>query len=332
MWHSDVRASVPCSISAAAPTPTATSSRSRWWPWSTRSPARPSSSWARPPASARLWCAESTLRGCAAAACGSSGSGGPAAGPGAGTDAGPGDVVADGGGGGGGDATADSGDGGSPSVTSTRGFPESGPWVSFYGPVQAHFDLNITVGRGQIVSQLLANPGLRYVIDWDDTNKTFLIEFSQAGEMQAVLAPPVDEQPFALSYNDDRVLRTTNSPRRNPIFRFNVLKRYGSKCAVCSMTIDNLLSAAHIVPKGSSYSNDDPRNGIVLCHNHHDAFDAYLFGIHPETKKIVQRSKGPSLSDLKIEGDCLSPMQSIPHIDALRWQYKKFEESLTKKF
>ena len=172
---------------------------------------------------------------------------------------------------------------------------------------------------------------LGYVVEWNDANKTFLIEFSQTGELQAVLPSPVDDQPFALSYNDDRVLRTSNSPRRNPIFRFNVLKRYGSKCAVCSMTIDNLLSAAHIVPKGSSYSNDDPRNGIVLCHNHHDAFDAHLFGIHPETKKIIQRAKGPLLSDLKIEGDCFSPMKNVPHIDALRWQYKKFEESLAKK-
>ncbi len=172
---------------------------------------------------------------------------------------------------------------------------------------------------------------LGYVIEWNDANKTFLIEFSQTGEMQAVLASALDEQPFELSYNDDRVIRTSNSPRRNPIFRFNVLKRYGSKCAVCSMTIDNLLSAAHIVPKGSSYSNDDARNGIVLCHNHHDAFDAHLFGIHPDTKKIVTRFKGPSMSDLKIEGDCLSPMKNFPHIDALHWRYKKFEESLAKK-
>jgi putative restriction endonuclease len=169
-----------------------------------------------------------------------------------------------------------------------------------------------------------------YVIEWNDANKTFLIEFSQTGELQVVLTPAIDEQPFELSYNDDRILRTSNSSRRNPIFRFNVLKRYGSKCAVCSMTIDNLLSAAHIVPKGSSYSNDDPRNGIVLCHNHHNAFDTHLFGIHPDTKKIVQRAKGPLLSDLKIECDCLTT-KNFPHTDALRWQYKKFEESLHEK-
>ena len=192
------------------------------------------------------------------------------------------------------------------------------------------FNVPIFIITHTKMNDKLRDVRLGYVIAWNDANKTFLIEFSQTGEMQAVLESPVDEQPFELSYNDDRVTRTSNSPRRNPIFRFNVLKRYGSKCAVCSMTIDNLLSAAHIVPKGSSYSNDDPRNGIVLCHNHHDAFDAYLFGIHPETKKIVLRSKGPSLNDLKIEGDCLSPMNNFPHIYALRWQFKKFEESLHK--
>ena len=192
------------------------------------------------------------------------------------------------------------------------------------------FNVPIFIITHAKMNDKLRDVRLGYVVKWNDANKTFLIEFSQTGELQAVLPSPVDDQPFALSYNDDRVLRTSNSPRRNPIFRFNVLMRYGSKCAVCSMTIDNLLSAAHIVPKGSSYSNDDPRNGIVLCHNPHDAFDAHLFGIHPETKKIVQRAKGPSLSDLKIEGDCLSPMTNLPHVDALRWQFKKFEESLHK--
>jgi cysteinyl-tRNA synthetase len=74
-----------------------------------------------------------------AGACGSSASDAPPVGAGAGTDAGPGDVLADGGGGdgGGGDATPASGDGGPPMATSNRGFPDTGPWVSFYGPVQA---------------------------------------------------------------------------------------------------------------------------------------------------------------------------------------------------
>lgn len=172
---------------------------------------------------------------------------------------------------------------------------------------------------------------LGYVIDWNDANKTFLIEFSHAGEMQAVLSPAIDDQPFDLFPDDTRVSRKSTSPKRDPNFRFNVLKRYGSKCAVCSMTIDNLLTAAHIVPKESRYSNDDVRNGIVLCHNHHDAFDNHLFGIHPETKKIITRPKGHSLSELKIESEILSLKQHFPHDKVLGWRYKKFEESLNEK-
>jgi hypothetical protein len=45
----------------------------------------------------------------------------------------------------------------------------------------------------------------------------------------------------------------------------------GWKCAVCGMRIVQLLDAAHIrgVAEGGS---DDPRNGLMLCVNHHRAF------------------------------------------------------------
>ncbi|MGB8219884.1 MAG: HNH endonuclease [Methanoregula sp.] len=165
---------------------------------------------------------------------------------------------------------------------------------------------------------------LGYVNDWNDENETFLIEFSPQGEMKS--APPiqtVDEQPFAV-YQTDRKLITSNSIRRDTKFRFKALKRYGSKCAVCSITIDNLLQAAHVIPKESNRSTDDERNGLILCHNHHDAFDDFLFCIHPETKKIVYRPTGPSKEDLKIEADTLVPKRNAPHIDALQWRYREF--------
>jgi cysteinyl-tRNA synthetase len=69
------------------------------------------------------------------AACGSSVSNGPGGlGPVAETGADPSDVFAEGGGG---DANGGAGEGGLPAITGTRGFPEAGPWVSFYGRVLA---------------------------------------------------------------------------------------------------------------------------------------------------------------------------------------------------
>lgn len=167
---------------------------------------------------------------------------------------------------------------------------------------------------------------LGYVIDWDDEHKTFLIEFSTMGEMKSApsaLPQTVDDQPFA-TYQTDRKLSTRNAIQRDTKFRYKVLKRYGSKCAVCSMTIDNLLQAAHIIPKESGKTSDDERNGLILCHNHHDAFDDFLFCVHPDTKKILYRAKGPSMNELKIDTDTLAPKRNMPHNEALQWRFKEF--------
>ena len=164
---------------------------------------------------------------------------------------------------------------------------------------------------------------LGYVSEWDDDHKTFLIEFSSSGAMKSAPTQAVDEQPFAV-YQADRKSITSNLIQRDTKFRFKVLKRYGSKCAVCSITIDNLLHAAHIIPKDAPRTTDNERNGLILCHNHHDAFDNYLFCIHPDTKEIVYRPNGYSKNDLKIETDHISPKQNMPHIEALQWRYKEF--------
>jgi hypothetical protein len=84
-----------------------------------------------------------------------------------------------------------------------------------------------------------------------------------------------------------------------------------------------LLSASHIIPAIEKESTDDPRNGIILCHNHHHAFDDFLFSIEPATKKIAYRSNGPAKIELKIETDYLHPMRDAPHVDALNWRHKK---------
>lgn len=163
---------------------------------------------------------------------------------------------------------------------------------------------------------------LGYVSEWDDDDEAFLIEFSDYGEVKSASIPMVDDQPFVV-YSPSRKVTTVNSIQRDEKFRFKVLKRYGAKCAVCSIEVKPLLQAAHIIPK-ANLSADDERNGLILCHNHHDAFDAFLFGINPETKKIEYRKNGPVKDKLKIESEFLSPKHNMPHIEALQWRYKEF--------
>lgn len=186
------------------------------------------------------------------------------------------------------------------------------------------FQIPLFIITHSATNDKLRDVRLGYVTEWDDDDsKTFLIEFSESGKVMDVPAPTVDEQPFT-TYQTSRKTITSNSIHRDTKFRFKVLKRYGSKCAVCSIAIDNLLHAAHIIPKEANRSSDDERNGIILCHNHHDAFDDFLFCIHPDSNKIVYRPNGPSMNDLKIENECLSPKRNSPHIEALQWRYKEF--------
>jgi hypothetical protein len=107
---------------------------------------------------------------------------------------------------------------------------------------------------------------------------------------------------------------------RQQVFRFQVLAQYGTKCSVCSITHPNLLKAAHIRGKREKGS-DDWRNGLPLCSTHHDAYDAQLFAIHPDTLSIVA---APDISpaDIGLADNALAVKQRRPHRDALIWRFE----------
>jgi putative restriction endonuclease len=118
---------------------------------------------------------------------------------------------------------------------------------------------------------------LGWVEDWDDASNQFLILF---GETEPPYSASDDDSPFVLVDNAERRFGRTKLRAGQQQFRFNVLKRYGCKCAVCPITHPQLMVAAHIRGK-SSAGSDEWRNGLPLCHTHHAAFDAGLFSIEP---------------------------------------------------
>lgn len=154
-----------------------------------------------------------------------------------------------------------------------------------------------------------------WVISFNDTNRTFLISFSDN-----------NEEFKDIKINDEFVLTTKNTNNYSRVktrpnqqkFRFSLLKKYGSKCAVCNITNERLLIAAHIKPKEKN-GCDDWRNGLPLCANHHIAFDNNLFKINPDNLEIIF-----SEINLKIEEKKLNTLNNIyPHKDALKWKFKK---------
>jgi putative restriction endonuclease len=167
-------------------------------------------------------------------------------------------------------------------------------------------------------SRSLRSVKIGWVCDFDDNNRQFLILFGQE-------TPPTyskaeaEADPFILIEEPRKraaiVLLRTGQQR----FRFHVLSKYGSKCAVCDICHPLLVTAAHICGK-SERGSDDWRNGIPLCSTHHHAFDNYLFGVTPTSHAILCKP-GIAASDIGIRETNLKPLKSSPHHDALEWRW-----------
>jgi len=85
------------------------------------------------------------------------------------------------------------------------------------------------------------------------------------------------------------------------------------------ITHPSLMKAAHICGKADEGS-DDWRNGLPLCSTHHDAFDAHLFRIHPDTLSI-EMMPGVSTTSIGIIANTLAPLNKQPHQEALSWRF-----------
>jgi len=67
------------------------------------------------------------------------------------------------------------------------------------------------------------------------------------------------------------------------IFRRALLHAYDSQCAICGMSFEDALQAAHLIP-WSAASHEQrmaPSNGLLLCANHHRLLDNGLITISP---------------------------------------------------
>ena len=160
---------------------------------------------------------------------------------------------------------------------------------------------------------------LGWVVDFDDKNEVFLIEFSD--EKPVYQHIKVDDEFRLVEEKSAKLVHSKSRPDQRR-FRYDVVKNYGYKCFVCSASHPKVLEAAHIRSKGKMGS-DDWRNGMILCRNHHAAFDNGLFSINPETLDVC------SISDqvrkqINLEEDKLNSLTGrFPHPDALEWKWKK---------
>jgi hypothetical protein len=179
-----------------------------------------------------------------------------------------------------------------------------------------------------VISRELQNPNLRrirlgWIEAWDDSNRLFLVTFGEAAPNTQLLDS--EESPFSLTNPAGGRRRTAERATRpgQQRFKFQAIQRYGAMCAVCKVSVIELLDAAHLFPKGAGGS-DDPRNGLILCATHHRAFDAKHFAIDPRSLDICVRKEGPTISELHITHTKLSHLKKLPHSDALEWVWQRW--------
>lgn len=109
---------------------------------------------------------------------------------------------------------------------------------------------------------------------------------------------------------------------RDPVFKFNILKRFHGKCLVTSLDVTEMLDAAHIIPV-SSGGTEDPNNGLLLAASVHRALDAGLWAINPDTFRIETRQTGPDALRMKLTNVDLSASAELLNREALGFRYEK---------
>ena len=160
---------------------------------------------------------------------------------------------------------------------------------------------------------------LGWVCDFDDEKRQFLILFGD--EKPPPYAPAeAPNAPFQLMGEPNKKSAKVLVRRGQQRFRFQVMSKYGYKCAVCDISHPELLKAAHICGIAERGS-DDWRNGIPLCPTHHEAFDEHLFCIDPKSGEITCRS-GINPKDIGLVDLRFRTLQNSPHVDALHWRWQ----------
>lgn len=112
---------------------------------------------------------------------------------------------------------------------------------------------------------------------------------------------------------------------RNALFPKVVKSLYNHTCAVCGLNVrtnggSGLVDAAHIMPFGQ-FHNDDPRNGIAFCKNHHWGFDAGWFTATADYKILISPHLQHARTYLTADASLLVPAQQeyAPASEALAW-------------
>jgi hypothetical protein len=190
----------------------------------------------------------------------------------------------------------------------------------------SNFDLPV------FLSILNRSTGLRDVkLAWVESSDDSLKQFKLSYIEQHLThdKQQSDDRPFVVTAPRTKDEITTNRSKRHPGFKFDVLSYYNKvECCLCEVRALRLLDAAHIVDVQHN-GTDDARNGLILCANHHRAYDAQMFAIEPGSYQLKRAPKQPSFDDLGITKTSIASLFQKPHDDALAWRWSRWKHKET---
>lgn len=109
---------------------------------------------------------------------------------------------------------------------------------------------------------------------------------------------------------------------RDPLFKFNILKRFEGSCLVTEINVTEMLDAAHIIPVASG-GTESSENGMLLSASAHRALDSGLWAINPSTLQIETKKDGPNAQRMKLLVTDLSHQADKLNLEALEFRYEK---------
>jgi len=109
---------------------------------------------------------------------------------------------------------------------------------------------------------------------------------------------------------------------RDPLFKFNILRRFQGSCLVTEINVTEMLDAAHIIPVASG-GTESSENGMLLSASAHRALDSGLWAINPSTLQVETKKDGPSAQRMKLLVTDLSHQADKLNLEALEFRYKK---------
>jgi hypothetical protein len=167
---------------------------------------------------------------------------------------------------------------------------------------------------------------LAWVDDFDDPLRICVLTFhGSLPEANAYLVgnSPKGSSGTPILFGERRTTKVqVEKAERDPMFKFNILKRFNGKCLVTSVDVPEMLDAAHIIPVRSG-GTEDAANGLLLTASVHRAFDAGLWAINPDTLKIETTPGGPNALKMRLENLDFRDRSSILNRDALGFRYEK---------